>query len=449
MKSPIKNSILVLALTAGLSFMQPARVAAQIISTQAVVSVSVGESHCLFVMADRSLWGMGDNHFGQLGLGSTITNVNLPHVIVPSGVGSIAGGYLHSLYTSGTTLWAMGINSFGQLGDGSTTTSYTPEQVLSLFHISIFPIAAGGNHSVFGTSGLLFGTATMRSMGLNNHGQLGDTTTANHSTPETVLPSVPLAIACGANHTLYIDSAHNVWSMGLNSDGQLGQSGFVDQPTPGNISAAGQPTNCIAIAAGLAHSAFVDSDGNLWGVGSQAEGQFGDTNFPSFDIPALFVVGGCTSVAAGYYHTVFIRNGGLWGMGYNAFGQLGDGTNDIRSAFPIVSSNVVAVAAGGYDTFFIKSDGSLWGMGRNLEGELGTGDYTNRFSPVEIIGPPPPLLTNTPSGTNVVVSWSTNALLFHLQSGPSATGPYTNVPGATTPWTNPINVPQQFYRLSQ
>lgn len=36
-----------------------------------VVSIAAGENHSLFVKNDNSLWGMGDNSQGQLGLGST------------------------------------------------------------------------------------------------------------------------------------------------------------------------------------------------------------------------------------------------------------------------------------------------------------------------------------------------------------------------------------------
>jgi len=34
-----------------------------------------------------------------------------------------------------------------------------------------------------------------------------------------------------------------------------------------------------------------------------------------------------------------------------------------------------------------------------------------------------------------------------LQSAPAVTGPFTNLPGATSPYTNPLTAPQQFFRL--
>ncbi len=60
--------------------------------------------------------------------------------------------------------------------------------------------------------------------------------------------------------------------------------------------------------------------------------------------------------------------------------------------------------------------------------------------------PPRAILRMTRQMDNqLVLSW-TNAL-FQLQCAPTVTGPFTNLPGATSPWTNPITGTQQFYRL--
>ncbi len=48
-------------------------------------------------------------------------------------------------------------------------------------------------------------------------------------------------------------------------------------------------------------------------------------------------------------------------------------------------------------------------------------------------------------GTNVVLTWNDSA--FALQSAPGAAGIYTNVPGAASPYTEPIGDQQKFYRL--
>jgi hypothetical protein len=54
-------------------------------------------------------------------------------------------------------------------------------------------------------------------------------------------------------------------------------------------------------------------------------------------------------------------------------------------------------------------------------------------------------LTIQQLGTNVLLNW-TNAG-FSLQAAPAVTGTFTNIPGATSPYTNPIVGSQQFFRL--
>jgi hypothetical protein len=58
--------------------------------------------------------------------------------------------------------------------------------------------------------------------------------------------------------------------------------------------------------------------------------------------------------------------------------------------------------------------------------------------------PPVPLLVQR-LGDQVVLSW-TNAA-FGLQSAPTLSDVFTNVPGAISPYTNPISSGGQFFRL--
>jgi uncharacterized repeat protein (TIGR03803 family) len=65
-----------------------------------------------------------------------------------------------------------------------------------------------------------------------------------------------------------------------------------------------------------------------------------------------------------------------------------------------------------------------------------------------------PQLTIQSSGTDAILTWPANAAGFDysgyaLQAGPAVNGPFTNIPGATSPYTNVAAGGQQFYRLSQ
>jgi len=58
-----------------------------------------------------------------------------------------------------------------------------------------------------------------------------------------------------------------------------------------------------------------------------------------------------------------------------------------------------------------------------------------------------PQLTVIPSGANIILTWPTNVAGFTLQSTPALTSTFTNIPGATSPYTNAITGAQQFFRL--
>jgi hypothetical protein len=58
---------------------------------------------------------------------------------------------------------------------------------------------------------------------------------------------------------------------------------------------------------------------------------------------------------------------------------------------------------------------------------------------------PPQVLTMQRYDSEIVLSWSNTA--FGLQSAPAITGTFTNVPGAISPYTNPITGGQRFFRL--
>jgi hypothetical protein len=57
--------------------------------------------------------------------------------------------------------------------------------------------------------------------------------------------------------------------------------------------------------------------------------------------------------------------------------------------------------------------------------------------------PIPLQVQNAVSGA--VLSWDDPS--FGLQSAPTLTDTFTNIPGATSPYTNPITGAQQFFRL--
>jgi len=394
---------------------------------------------------------MGYNVYGQLGDG-TYNNTNRPEQIVAGGVTAIAAGGNHSLFLkSDGSLWAMGKNYYGQLGLGTFYTSppFGISHPVQIVASNVTAIAAGGEHSLF-----LKSDGSLWAMGYNGDGELGDGAYVNSARPERIVTSGVTAIAAGHSHSLFLKSDGSLWVMGWNGQGALGDGTYNNTDQPEMIVAGG----VTAIAAGVSYSLFLKSDGSLWAMGNNVYGQLGDDTYLNTNQPEQIVASGVTAIA-GYNQSLFLKSdGSLWGMGFNWYGQLGDGTSGINNQTnrpeQIVTGGVTAIAAGEDHSLFLKSDGSLWGMGDSSYGQLGEGAYNHTNPPQQIVAGPPDYGYNQISiqlvSGNVILSYvglaGTNYVLdrsFSLSQAnwmPQATNPagadgvlvFTNTPDATT-----------------
>jgi alpha-tubulin suppressor-like RCC1 family protein len=357
-----------------------------------VTRIAAGQQHSLFVKSDGSLWAMGDNFYGQLGDGTGNFGTNQPEMIVSNGVTAVIAGGEHSFFLTGSTLWAMGDNQYGQLGDGTTNNIHVPKQIATAI-----AIGAGNDHTLFTVSSGFF--RDLYGMGYNGVGELGNGTYNNTNQPErserdstiVVGDYYVTAVAAGDQHSLLIKSDGSLWGMGNDSSGALGDGGSSWTNRPEKI----VPSGVTAVAAAWFHSLFVKSDGSLWAMGDNYYGQLGTPNVSTGNAlsftnrPVLIVSNGVTAVAAGWYHSLFIKSdGSLWATGDNEYGQLGDGTtNNAIQPRQIVAGGVTATAGGTYHTLFLMSDGSLWGMGENFSHQLSARLNSPQYRPGQIIGP--------------------------------------------------------------
>jgi alpha-tubulin suppressor-like RCC1 family protein len=120
-------------------------------------------------------------------------------------------------------------------------------------------------------------------MGWNQTGQLGDGTYNNTNQPEMIVAGNVTAIAAGDQDTLFLESDGSLWAMGNDGSGALGDGKYIvtGPNRPEQIVASG----VTAIAAGEFHSLFLMSDGSLWGMGSDSDGQLGDGSTTSTNRP--------------------------------------------------------------------------------------------------------------------------------------------------------------------
>ncbi len=116
--------------TSTTSFPLPVQLGNVTVSTPTWNSVSCGYNHILAVKTNGSLWGWGDNYFGQLGTGNTTTYSSLVQIQNATTWMNIAAGNGFTLATmANNSLWAWGDNGNGQLGSGTTTNTSLPTLV--------------------------------------------------------------------------------------------------------------------------------------------------------------------------------------------------------------------------------------------------------------------------------------------------------------------------------
>jgi alpha-tubulin suppressor-like RCC1 family protein len=351
----------------------------------------------------RGLWSVGSGNDGALGNGLDMNSVppyglTSPYNVAASGVYTeIAAGWnCNLLLKSNGSLWCFGKGSAGQFGDGANGNRLTP--YASLVTSGVSKIAVGWTHTMIiksDTSGMDGNPNSLWVTGDNGAAQLGigNQTYQNtfvEATHYNASSHAVLEIAAGVDHSMFIKSDGSVWGMGANSEGQQGvgntQGGGTWGKWPRAATGAGT-SNVVKISAGDEHTHFVKSDGSLWGMGSNFNGCLGDGSGSGQVNPVQILASGVAQVSAGHTHTVIIKtDGSLWAMGKNLYGQLGDGTTTDRTTPVQIDTSVAQVSAGDSHTLYIKTDGSLWGMGGNWNGQLGLGDLDKRISPTELIG---------------------------------------------------------------
>jgi RHS repeat-associated protein len=297
------------------------------------------------------------------------------------------GGSLHTcaLTTSGgVQCW--GDNSHGQLGDGTTTDSTTPVDVIGLSS-GVSAIATGGYYTC-----ALLTDGTVECWGDNSYGQLGNNSTTDSSTPVTVSGlgsgSGVTAIAAGGGHTCVRINNGTVQCWGVIGNGQLGDGTTTQHLSPNAISGL---TGIVTVTAGLYHSCALTSGGAVkcWGVNSF--GELGDASVVQRTSPVDVsgLSSGVTAIAADGFTTCAVVSGAAECWGYNVYGQVGDNSTTSRNVPTAVSSlgsGVSALALGFHHACALTTGGAVKCWGHNATGELGDGTTTDSHTPVNVSG---------------------------------------------------------------
>lgn len=270
-----------------------------------VSKISRSNNSIMVVKSDGTLWGIGSNDFGAIGLGTSISSVS---VFTQVGTDTdwkdvfvFSNNTAFAIKTDGT-LYATGYFYSGSSGNGQGNTYITPNRTFT--QVS----SATDWKSVY----------------------------ASGSTSDTF-----------RHHTLGIKTDGTLWGAGFNSNGQLGlgnNTAYVNTWTQVGTDtdwkeARGSGAMSFAIKengkmylAGTTRSLSGGDIENRYTIGMRAEGA--PTNIFSEvvvidNIKSFSLTGG-----SGYEAYAVVKNDGtLWGIGYNAIGNLGIGAPTIANTF--------------------------------------------------------------------------------------------------------------------
>ena len=161
--------------------------------------IAMGDRWSIAVKTDGTLWSFGHNNRGQLGHGNT-TNISSPVQVgsLTNWANVFPSSQTQSCIASKTdgTLWAMGKNFKGQLGIGTTSNVSSPVQIGSATNwvSAAIPNEAG---SAINSDGDIF------TWGNNAYGNLGHGNTTNLSAP-TQIADFENCHSIGSMHTVLL-----------------------------------------------------------------------------------------------------------------------------------------------------------------------------------------------------------------------------------------------------
>jgi alpha-tubulin suppressor-like RCC1 family protein len=220
-----------------------------------ITAIAAGGNHSLALDSAGVVWAWGRNDLGQLGLGSDAPFITFASPILSlqgTTIVAIAAGGDHTLALDRQgNVWAWGDNHHGELGIGSHHVKSSVPVRLDFplgLKMRITRIAAGALHSLAidpGGNLWAWGATTGSPVPTRVHFPEG--------TPGMVM------VAGGGAHSLAVDANGNAWAWGSNSRGQLGNGTVNPSAAARVIYPDGKTHPIVSIAAGTRHSLALES----------------------------------------------------------------------------------------------------------------------------------------------------------------------------------------------
>lgn len=403
-----------------------------VLAGKSVTTIAAGVfSHNLALCSDGTLASWGNNTNGQLGIGETILQSNVPVALTTSGVlagkalTKIAAGYFHSLALEAVPCMPdVHVTGNGlSIQDGAITPGLAN-------HTDFGSVATGG--------GTVVRTFTIQNSGnlpLNLAGTPKVAVSGTHAADFTVTQQPDSPVAAGGSTTFQITFAPGAaWlrsatlSMAYGRPDPVGTAyNFAIQGTgTGTLEATYATGSDVPLTTGgftatgstvhfaLDHAPATGAE--LMVVSNTGTGFINGTfdNLPQGQLVASPFGGITYEFVANYYGgsgndlVLAWANNRILAWGYNDNGQLGDNSTAQRQLPVLVTASgvladktVTAIAAGRAHSLALCSDGTVAAWGSNSSGQLGDNTTAGSLVPVPV---------NTASGVSALFGKAVTAI---------------------------------------
>ena len=289
-------------------------------------------------------------------------------------------------------LWVYGANDFGQygidynLGEPYSDCAYYTDELADYVQL------AAGNDFTIGrkSDGTVYswGVEFYAPEQLNNEDEYNP---MKYSENHKKLPlSNIAAISAGDNFAIFVDTSGNIWGIGKNDKGQLGNGTTTDASTPVKTTEKEQAENknVLKVENGYGTGIALKTDGTVWSWGNNNYGQLGIGGNENAEYPMK--IEGLTNIIdikIGYGFCLALKSDGtVWSWGKNDYGQLGNGSN-ANSNVPVqvqIDKNVKSISAGYEHAMLVTTDKLAYAWGRGNNYQLCNQSTTNKNVPTLI-----------------------------------------------------------------
>eukprot|EP00826_Nyctotherus_ovalis_P006062 TRINITY_DN11396_c0_g3_i4.p1 TRINITY_DN11396_c0_g3~~TRINITY_DN11396_c0_g3_i4.p1 ORF type:complete len:991 (-),score=267.98 TRINITY_DN11396_c0_g3_i4:702-3584(-) len=323
------------------------------------------------------VFAWGADRYGQLGLGNKhkgrcycVPRFCTFNVVIRKA----ACGDEHSAFiTEGGSVYTMGSNAEGRLGigDRGVKMSSTPCLVEGLSWFRAVEVSCGWGHTA-----VIIDNGKVFTWGVGEYGALGISDCTTQWFPVQVIFKEKYkvnvkSVSCGTRHTAMVDEMGRLYTCGAGDAGQLGTGSRERLTQPANIPLRERATSA---ACGIFHTLVLTSAGNVLAMGGNNSGQLGTGVRKSSAFPlAVKGLERVVRIAAGHVSAALTEKGLVYLWGTGVFGEWLVPTVLEGLSEPIKDIQIGANFGGAIDY-----KGNVYAWGTNSSGELGLGDYNSR-----------------------------------------------------------------------